>query len=332
MKNLFAICAFFCCISCATKDTQNNKRQTNRENIVNVQEQVQEIICSDVLIGAIAQPYVFDSLMMIVDYKSTDKLIHVFNKDSFQYLYSFADFGQGPEEIAGIGAIAWNPEAHEIYAADYGQRKILSYNIDSIAENRQSYSPNIKLKFMGTEIPDRYHYVNDTLVYGAFVKIAGSSFQQTSGKWNMTTGEVILNDYIHPDNSKKRIAFDVSPRHDRIIECNRRYDLITLYKTNGELLYNIYGPNWNENGDSKEHFSDVAVCNDKIIASYVGEDWQANEGAKQFHVFNMEGDYLKTLVLNRRINRFCCDESRNRLIINFDSEMQFGYLDLSALI
>ena len=84
-------------------------------------------------------------------------------------------------------------------------------------------------------------------------------------------------------------------------------DLISLYNLDGELQCNVYGPNWDEKGDRKEHFKDAAICGDKIVVSCIGEDWNHNDGARLLHVFNIAGDYLKTLDVGRKINGLCCD-------------------------
>ncbi len=109
---------------------------------------------------------------------------------------------------------------------------------------------------------------------------------------------------------------------------HRRYDLISLYNLNGELQCNVYGPNWDKNGDGKAHFKNATICDDKIVVSYIGEDWNHNDGAKVLHVFNIAGDYLKTLDIGCRINRLCYDEENKRIIMNLDSEYQFAYLDI----
>ena len=182
-----------------------------------------------------------------------DKLIHVFDKDNFKWLYSFGDIGQGPNDISSIGTIACNNDTHEIYVMDNARRKLLSYNADSLSVNPQ-HLPSLKLKLSGTTIPDDLYYINDTLSYGSFVKLTESSFHQTAGKWNIATGIIEFIDYVHPADKKKRVAFSASTKFNRIVECNRRYDLMSLYDTDLKLLCNIYDPNWDENGDRKEHF------------------------------------------------------------------------------
>lgn len=104
--------------------------------------------------------------------------------------------------------------------------------------------------------------------------------------------------------------------------------MISLYNLNGELQCNVYGPNWDEKGDEKAHFKDVTICDDKIVASYIGEDWNNNNGARMLQIFSITGDYLKTLNIDRKINYFCYDEDDKRIIMNLDSEYQFAYIDM----
>lgn len=326
MKLLLYLLIILFCGACTSKE-ENEKWQNQRANIVNVKDDVKEIDTEDVLIGAVAQPYICGKYLAVIDYKSVDKLVHIFDKNTFKHILSLGDQGQGPTEITVVGSIAWNEKEHDLYVTDNGQRKILRYNLDSLLSDAL-YVPSVKLKFGNVPFPDDYYYINDTLSYGSFIETSISSFKQTSGKWNMITGEAKLIDYVHPADKKKRVAFAVSLQYNALVECNRRYDLISLYNLDGELQCNVYGPNWDKNGDKKEHFVDAVICGDKIVASYIGEDWNHNDGARVLHVFNIAGDYLKTLDIGRRINRLCCDEENKRIIMNLDDEYQFGYLDI----
>lgn len=100
----------------------------------------------EVLVGSLAQPYIYGKYLFVADYRSSEKLIHIFDKHSFRYLLSFGDIGQGPREISSLGTIAWNEKEHDLLVTDHGQRRILSYNLDSLL-NDSLYSPYIKLSF-----------------------------------------------------------------------------------------------------------------------------------------------------------------------------------------
>lgn len=324
MKPIVYFLIILLCSACSSEG-KNEKRQSRRANIVHVKDDVKEIDTEEVLIGSLAKPYMCGEYLAVADYKSYDKLVHLFDKRTFKHLLSFGDMGQGPKEISSLGTIAWNEKDHDLYVTDHGQRRILSYNLDSLL-NDPLYSPSVKLNFK-EDFPSEYYFINDTLAYGSFIELTASSFKQTSGKWNMKTGKTELISYAHPADEKKRIAFAVSTKYNTLVECNRRYDLISLYNLDGELQCNVYGPNWDEKGDGMEHFKDVVICGDKIVASYVGGDWAKNDGASVLHVFSIAGDYLKTLDVGRRINYLCYDEDDKRIIMNLDSEYQFAYID-----
>ena len=111
-----------------------------------------------------------------------------------------------------------------------------------------------------------------------------------------------------------------------------RYDLISLYNLEGELQCNVYGPNWMKAETEKNISHRFKICGDKIIALYSGQDWNKGNLGEIFHVFNMKGDYLKTLVVGRPINYFCYDKDNNRIIMNLDDEIQFCLSDLEGLL
>ncbi|MBE8722335.1 6-bladed beta-propeller [Sphingobacterium pedocola] len=77
-------------------------QQYKRDKITHAKADLQEIQIEDALIGSIARLYIIDDYVLIVDHKSADKLIHIFNKDNFNYVTSIADIGQGPGEITVI--------------------------------------------------------------------------------------------------------------------------------------------------------------------------------------------------------------------------------------
>ena len=111
-------------------------------------------------------------------------------------------------------------------------------------------------------------------------------------------------------------------------------DLMTICDFNGNLKCNIYGPKWVNEKTQTQHYSlGVEFCGDKILALYSGGDHRTDAYyPTKFLVFDLNGNYLKTLETGYMITDFCYDKENNRLIINLNDEIQFAYLDLEGII
>ena len=336
MKKLKYVCTLLglCCVMGCTNSDKTEKYQQQRNEIVNVHSSIKEIPIKDVMISSTAHLYLLDHYLIIADYKSPDKQIHIFDKNSFKYLVSTAQAGHGPDEITIMGHIGVNNNERLFYASDYGKRKIYSYAIDSLLAN-PDYCPRIKTTMNALKFPDRYQYINDTLSFALMIEPTSvSTFKQSVAKWNMQADTFEPMKYEHPDITKKRISFAVSEEKGLCVECYTFHDLMSILTLDGELKYNIYGPAWDKKESNKiHHYDDVVFCGDKIIAAYSGGDNFSDAYAPtKLLVFNLEGDYLKTLDVGYRISSFCYDKDRNRLIMVLDDEIQFGYLDLDHIL
>jgi hypothetical protein len=328
----------FCCLgtiflSCS-KSTDTEKYQSKRNNIIDVKDRVQEIEIEDVMIGSIARLYLTDDYLIIVDVKSFDMLIHLFNRNNYQYLTSAIPRGQGPGEIAVSGHIAVNNDKKEFYISDHGKLKIFIYPLDSIL-NDSYYMPGIKKEINNIQFPSNYVFINDTLCFARIIEPTGNvGHNEVVAKWNMQTGEVVKMKYSHPKVEKKRISLAVSMDNETLVECYHNHDLMTIMDLDGNLKYNIYGRNWNRKDASQlQHFGKVVFRGDKIIASYSGGNRLTEEYyPTKLLIFNINGDYIKTLEIGYRISDFCYDKQNDRLIFNFDDMIQFGYLALNDSI
>ena len=327
---------FIVCWSC-TLNSKTEKYQNRHNNIVNVRDKVKEIKINeeDVLIGSAARLFLIDNYLIIKDSRSSNKLIHLFDKNQFTYLTSIGDRGQGPNEITRIGFIGTNDANRIFYVNDHGKQKIFAYSLDSVLVN-PDYVPTVKMEMNGSIFPDDYQYIADTLSVGIAITFIGDNdFDQSVAQWNMNTGKIKAFPYRHPDIKKKRITFAVSMKDSIYVECYQRYDLMTICNLNGNLKYNIYGPDWNSRINKAIHyFGKVAFCGNKILVAYSGGDWQTEEyHPNKFLVFDIDGNYIKTLETGYHIPDYCYDEANNRIIMNLDdAEIQFAYLDLEGLI
>jgi hypothetical protein len=335
MNKLVCLLFIAVCWGC-THSTETEKYQNKRDKVVNVHDKVKEIVIpeDDVLIGAVARLYLMDDYLIIVDSHSFDKLIHLFDKNKFSYITGIADKGQGPNEITNMGYLATDEVNRKFYVNDHGKQRIFSYDLDSVLANPLYNMPEVKMKMNEKLFPDTYHYFNDTLSIGLIIEPIGvGDFAQFVGKWNMNTGEIRPMKYKHPEIKKKRITFAVSMEHGIYVECYHRQDLITICSLDGDLKHNIYGPNWQSSGNI-HYYGNVVFCKDKIVVAYSGGGWLSDEyPPTKFLIFDINGDYIKTLETGYKISDYCYDKENNRIIMNFDdADIQFAYLELDGLI
>jgi hypothetical protein len=323
------------------------KHQNKRNHIVNVQEKVKEIVIEDVLINRNARIYIFNQYLIIQDnLEYNDKFIRIFDKNNFKYITGIGNRGPGPYEIATPGLIEGNEDERVLYVADYGQFKILRYELDSVLANPDYVSKEYR-KINPAIIPRHYITINDTLSIGHFFRpTEGSDYSIVAGKYNMLTGEItLLNAHEHPQIGIKRSGFTASLEYGIYIECYWHNDLMAIYDLDGGIKYYVYGRKWDT--DSKKgrilFYGDVKICKDKIVALYAdgGDNYIYNQtGAivdgnfqTQFIIFDINGDYIQTLETGHQISRFCYDKDNNRIIMAFQNdEIQFAYLELDGII
>lgn len=317
-----------------TSSSDTEKHQRHRDNIIDVHALVKEFQTDDVLIGSYARLFLLDDYLIIGDYKSSDRLIHIFDKNNFNHLASTAYVGQGSGEITVMGHVGIDEKRRKFYVSDHGKQKIFSYDVDSVLAN-SDYMPGVKVEMNMVRFPDKYQYFNDTLSFALMIEPTSvSTFNQAVAKWNMEAGTFEPMKYQHPDIKKKRITFAVSLENDMYVECYTYHDLMSICTLDGSLKCNIYGSAWDKTVSNRiNHYGDVVFCGDKIVAAYSGGKNFSDAGnPTSLLVFNLEGDYLKTLNVGYRIMYFCYDEENNRILMALNDEIQFGYLELDGII
>jgi hypothetical protein len=310
--------------------------QHNRGNSINVRDRIKEITIEDIFFGVNARLYLADNYLIITDAKPHDDYyMHLFDKNSFRYITSTARIGQGPGEIAVIGHIGYKEGDSIFYVTDNGKLKIFGYNMDSVVTNPK-YMPEVKLEITNKQFPSKYQFINDSICLGQIIEPTGNyGFKQSLGKWNINSGEIVKMKYEHPDIEKRRTTFAFSAENKLYVECYHYYDLMTICDIDGNLKYNIYGPAWNVRSiDTILYYDKVIFCNDKIVASYSGEKNNSQDRhATGLQVFDLDGNYLKTLETGYLIQDYCYDRENDRIIMNLDDEiLQFAYLNLNGLI
>lgn len=341
MNKLLYFLLVIICYSCSC-NSETEKYQKQRDEVVDVRNGIKEIKVDDILINGNSQLYLLNNYLIISDPNSNDKLIHIFDKQNFSYIISAGNRGEGPNEITTMGHIGVDEIHRKFYVNDHGKQLIFSFDMDSVLTN-SNYMPELKMKMDANLFPDKYQYINDTLCVGLIIKpIGNSDFKPTVSKWNMITGEIKPMTYEHPEIEKKRICFAESIEHGIYVECYHYYDLMTICGLDGSLKCNIYGPHWDNRISNKIlYYTDIVFCGNKILVSYSGEDTfseNQNGGVKsnsptKFILFDIDGNYIKTLETRYGISDFCYDKDNNRLVMSLDDgDLQFAYLELDGII
>lgn len=337
MKNLLVVCLVILLGGC-TSSNPKELHQGKRNQVVSVQDQVHEIVPDSILISNNYRIYLTDRYLIIEDFKSFDNQIHLFDKKDYRHIVSIAPSGQGPGEIANIGHIAYHPQRNEIYVSDHGKQCVFNYHLDSILTN-PSYMPTVQLRMDASNFPSEYYLLNDTLCIARLIQpIGNNDFDPMIARWNMQTGEFTPFSVRNEEMGKRRLTIAVDAEKDLCMECYSNYDLINLYHTDGQLIRSIYGPLWGEPQQSR-FFGYAAICKDYFVVIYTSEAcWEENhrqhvgKRSTQLMVFDLDGNYLKTLETNYNINHVCYDPTMDRLILGFDDEIQLGYLDMKGIV
>lgn len=326
---LFLVFFLFGC----KEQSPTDKYIGKRNNIEDVHDKVVEIPMEEVLISGFSNAYLMDDYLIIKDNRTPNKLIHLFDKNTFKHVLSSTEIGQGPKEITNLLSIVPDEKNRRFFAIDAGKRKLLTYDLDSLLAD-SNYVFKVKSN-LSEDYAGKFVYINDTLSVAQFLdinaKTGGGNIY--TGLWNMMTGQ-FKKGYDNPLAKKKRFAFCASEELGIYVSCYSRYDLMTVCNLDGSLKYNVYGPNWNEDITDICHYS-MAVCfvKDKIFAAYSGADHRSREfHPNNIHIYNLNGEYVKTLKMNYHITGYCYDRDNHRLILELNDDIQFGYLNLEGII
>lgn len=142
LSNLVILLLLLISFSCK-QHSESVKHYDALDNIRNVKENIHEITIENIAISNFGTPSILNDYLIISDYKSFDKLIHIFDKNTFAYRTSVGDRGQGPSEIANMGSIIPDEKNNSFYVFDHGHQLLYNYPMDSVLSN-PAYLPGKK--------------------------------------------------------------------------------------------------------------------------------------------------------------------------------------------
>lgn len=336
MKNLISSIFLLFCLCGCSHNSGVDKHLHHSGNVMDVKERVKEIVIDTPLVSGGARLYVLDKYLVLADGHSSDNQVLLFDKKNFSYVAGTGHPGEGPNEITSLGELIIDGINQRIYVADYGKMQLLGYQLDSILLNPH-YLPEYKIEINRTTIPVMYSYVNDTLCYACCIAVKpGQHFHESIVTWNILTNEIRPLISGHPEVERKRIRYAVSAENDLIAVSYDHHDLLATYDLRGNLKHYIYGSKW-DNATSNAmiyYYGSIAICRNRIIVGYSGERNPDAGGiyVSKLLVYDLEGNYLKTLNVGYKIGMFCYEPEYNRIIMALNDEIQFGYLDLDGLL
>lgn len=330
--DLFTLLIISLAVSCSHDKTEIFHK--HRDKVVSVRDKIIDI--KPKIIFGNSLLYIIDNVLIVHEMEpGKEKGIHLFDKNTFSYIASTGYTGRGPGEIASPGRIGIDRKNKILWVQDHGNKVMWKFPMDSIINN-EKFKPTIKLDLNYDSFIERFGFLNDSIVIGKAVQIINGSWIMAMAKLNVYSNEIEKYGYEHPETTgrKSNSQFALSVNNNFYVNCYGYCDLITICDLDGNLKYNIYGPEGLENKDfKKSYFFAVDVVDKYIFGAYIGETGIIYEGGEprgnspsKFLICDKEGNYIKTIETGYKFSSFCLDEENNRIILYFNNRTEaLGY-------
>jgi len=343
MKKLFMLILLstLCFAGCTSnKSVKTEKTQTKRDRIINVKNDIVDIK-TEIIFGK-SLLYIIDDFLVLSEVSSkTQKCIHLFDKNTFRYITSTGVMGRGPGEISEPGNIGVDRENKILWVPDYGNKVIWKFPLDSVLNNK-AFMPSEKLKIRDDLFIERFDVLNDSIFVGKAVQfLENNLFSTIMSTLNIRSNVIQKFGYVNPkiDDENTASQFALSLTNNIYVNSYFKHDLITICSLDGNLLYNVYGPDGLSNkGNKKSYFFGLEIFNNKIVASYINDVAVINEGKRpkgnipsKLLVFDTQGNYSFTIDTGDKFTYFCVDEENNRIIAYFEGRREaLGYFTVPS--
>ena len=304
----------------------------SKESETDVSGLIRGLDTEDAMIGKSSDIYVYGDRLYIVDTRSDDKILHVFDAAGGKYLGSALNPGPSPEEITTPGALGVDAATGNALMFDYGQNRIVTFNVDSVLSGSTNGIRTLRNIDM-SGFPDSYVYVNDSTGFGRLIIPDGNnSYSQDVCRYNAATGDIRKFGKSEAVGEGNRSSVAVSPDAKTIVEACRTQDLIVVYDANGEPVREIKGKAYDAAADkTMSYYTGAAVTGNHILAAYSGK--KATDGfyGDRILVFDMEGNLVKTLNTGIKIRKMAYSPKSDNLYVSTPDSIQFGILSLGSL-
>jgi hypothetical protein len=338
MKTKIRFTFFACFLFLFGCQSDPDKRFTlSGVSVMDVSQKITDLETDQILTSPV--PYISGKYLMLVDIQTNlgEKGVHIFDKNSFDYLGSTGIVGEGPGEIIQYGEIGITPDENVFWLPDFAKLRMFRFRVDSALMD-ENYLPRGSLPFSNDFFLSRLKFVSEELALGSGVEVLSpSTFRTSLGKWDLLSGKVEKFGYEHPrlKNERTNAYFDYSYDHQLMALSYGNYDVLSVFDAEGNAKFNLIGEKeFNNENRNLKFFGQVQFTKDYIFSSYLGDNhtlFDAN--GNPIHVmpskllmFNLEGDLLKILETGHDIRFFAVDGVQNRVICySYDRPIPIGY-------
>ena len=276
--------------------------------------------------------YIIGDTLLFHDFYSTDRQFFGYNLNNGESLGWFGIYGSGPGEIANFGAPFIDKRNKVLYGLNCNLWSIMGFELDK-AFNDSSYRAFTKTDMSDLELRVpivKSFFTNDSTVLCQMYDMNENWTCSTSriGRLDLETGRtVIIDDYVpEPDT---RFGMALSVKDSLICATYHTNDQINLFNLDGKLIKTIYGPDYhNPRLHKVYYFYEPEFCGDKICVVYHGKFDPTFSVGHDILMFDLEGNYLKTLRCEMPITCLAYHEKTNRLYVYTNGDPQFGYIQL----
>lgn len=348
LKIYFSLIIFSCLFSCKN-DTQFEKYPDFSKNKVDISGKIKKLE-TDLLLGQ-SKLKIVGNYLLVCDIFSLDEGFIFFDKKTLKYVGKGGKKGQGPGEIIrykNVNLIPNEQDSGSFFVFDFSQVLLYKYNVDSLLSDKL-YRPKRVLGFKNTGIVSNFFLLNDSIFVGlGSYATSSSSFITGVVKLDIAKKEIDEFGYNHPKvkefgGNNTHSFFTGSKSKNRYVRAYLNQDLMTVCDVEGNLICNVYGSKWDGRKQKRfkvDYFRKSQLYHNYIIVAYNGgaadilDENKRPRGtyAKKFLVFDLDGNYLKTLDLGEEIRFFCLDEETNRLFLALRNRDELSYVDLSGIL
>ena len=312
--------------------TNNCKEQWQDER--NMIEEAKIVSIDDSLppMHAFTHIFIYGDTMIFHDYKSTDRQFLGYDLDEGKCLGWFGIFGNGPGEIANFGTCFFDPYKRIFYGMDGNQWNISGFELDKALKD-STYRAFTKASMAALELRvpvQSVFFHNDSTILCHLYEMNENWTKsvQRLGRLDIETGKTEIIEEFLPEEDA-RFGMDISFEDSLVWVTHHTNDRIDLLNLDGKLIKTIYGPDYhNPRLHMIYYFYDPVFCGDKICVVYHGKYDPTFSFGRDILMFDLEGNYLKTLRCEMPITDIAYHEKTDRLYVCTNGDPQFGYIQL----